>query len=244
MSSLSPVVVVTGASGGLGQAFALSCGIAGWRVAIHYHRQRVAAESVERRVLATGAECLMRQADLRDAEAAKQLVRDVISRWGRIDVLINTTGILDDRLLAVMPDASWEHVIAVNLTAAFHALRAVAPVMIEQGGGIILNVTSLAALQGRKGQTNYAAAKSGLIGLTRTAALELAPYGIRVNAACPPVVDTAMTRRRAFALRLQQLLPSDTDVGHAAQAVLGVLALPGVSGQIFILDHRIPDGSL
>ena len=244
MNDSSPVVVVTGASGGLGQAIALSCGTLGWRVLIHYHENRVEAESVERRILAAGADCFVRQADLRDPDASQQLVRDVIRRWGRIDVVISTAGVIHDRLLVVMPDADWEHVIAVNLTAAFHLLKAVTPIMIEQGGGVILNVASLAGLQGRKGQANYAAAKSGVIALTRSAALELAPYGIRVNAACPPVVDTAMTRRRASTLRLQQLLPSDMDVDRAAQAVLGALVLPGISGHTFILDHRIPEGTL
>ena len=240
----SPVVVVTGASRGLGRAVALRCGAAQWRVAAHYHMRRDAADSVVAAITEAGGEAIACRADVADAPSVKDVVARVMDRWGRIDAWIHNAGVIDDRLVVATPDAAWDRVIAVNLSSAWHAIRAVAPIMIAQESGVILNVASLAALQGRRGQGAYAAAKAGLIALTQTAAHELAPHGIRVNAVCPPVLDTDSAAAQAPALRAQQLLPGPIEPHQVANAVFAVLSLPWISGHTFILDNRIAEGAL
>ncbi len=244
MTAATPVVVVTGASRGLGRAVALRCGAARWRVAVHYRVRRDAADSVVAAIAEAGGEAVACQADIARPPSLTEVVERVMGQWGRIDVWINNAGVIDDRLALAMPDAAWDRVIATNLSSAWYALHAVSPVMIEQGEGVIVNVASLAALQGRQGQSAYAASKAGLIALTRTAARELAPYGIRVNAVCPPVLETESAAARAPALRAQQLIPEPIDPRRAADAVFAILGLPWISGHTFILDNRIPAGSL
>ena len=239
-----PVVVVTGASRGLGRAVALRFGAARWRVAAHYRMRRDAADSVVAAIAERGGEAIACQADVADAPSIKDVVEQVMTRWGRIDAWIHNAGVIDDRLVVATPDAAWDRVIAVNLSSAWHAIRAVAPIMIAQESGVILNVASLAALQGRRGQGAYAAAKAGLIALTQTAAHELAPHGIRVNAVCPPVLGTDSATARAPALRAQQLLPEPIEPPQVADAVFAVLSLPWISGHTFILDNRIAEGAL
>ena len=238
------VVVVTGASRGLGRAVALRCGAAHWRVAVHFHTRRDAADSVAAAITEAGGEAIVCQADVADAPSVKDIVARVMSRWGRIDAWIHNAGVIDDRLVVATSDAAWDRVIAVNLSSAWHAIRAVAPVMIDQESGVILNVASLAALQGRRGQGAYAASKAGLIALTQAAARELAPHGIRVNAVCPPVLETDSAAAHAPALRAQQLLPGIVDPAQTADAVFAVLALPWITGHTFILDSRIAEGAL
>ncbi|MBI3607336.1 MAG: SDR family NAD(P)-dependent oxidoreductase [Nitrospirae bacterium] len=244
MTTATPVVVVTGASRGLGRAVALRCGGARWRVAVHYRVRRDAADSVVAAIAEAGGEAIACQADVARASSLADVVERVMSRWGRIDAWINNAGVIDDQLAVATPDAAWDRVIATNLSSAWYALRAVAPVMIEQREGVILNVASLAALQGRQGQSAYAASKAGLIALTRTAARELAPHGIRVNAVCPPVLETESAASRAPALRAQQLLPAPIEPHQAADTVFAVLGLPWISGHTFMLDSRIPAGNL
>lgn len=244
MTAEIPVVVVTGASRGLGRAVALRCGAARWRVAVHYHTRRNAADSAVAAIAKAGGEAIACQADVADAPSVKDVVERVMRRWGRIDAWIHNAGVIDDRLVVATPDAAWDRVIAVNLSSVWHAIRAVAPVMIAQQRGIILNVASLAALQGRRGQGAYAASKAGLIALTQAAARELAPYGIRVNAVCPPVLDTDSAAAHAPTLRAQQLLPETIGAHRVADAVFAVLSLPWISGHTFILDNRIAEGAL
>jgi len=244
VTAVTPVVVVTGASRGLGRAVALRCGGAQWRVAVHYHERRDAADSVVATITNAGGEAIACQADVTSVQSIKDVVDRVMGHWGRIDAWINNAGMIDDRLAVAMPDAAWDRVIATNLSSAWYALRAVAPVMIEQREGVIVNVASLAALQGRHGQSAYAASKAGLIGLTRTAARELAPHGIRVNAVCPPVLETESAASRVAALRAQQLLPEPIEPHQVADTVFAVLGLPWISGHTFMLDNRIPAGNL
>jgi 3-oxoacyl-[acyl-carrier protein] reductase len=239
-----PVVVITGASRGLGRALALCCGSAGWRVVVHCREQRAEAESVAASIVASAGDALVLQHDVTDPAACRDMVERTTERWGRIDAWVNNAGVVDDRLLLATSEASWDRMVSVHLTAARRAIQAVAPVMRGQGGGAILNVVSLAALQGRRGQAHYAAAKAGLIALTRTAARELGAYGIRVNAVCPPVLDTDAVATRATALRVQQLIPEAVPLANAAEAIRAFITLPWISGQTIVLDSRIPEGTL
>jgi NAD(P)-dependent dehydrogenase (short-subunit alcohol dehydrogenase family) len=157
---------------------------------------------------------------------------------------VNNAGLVDDRLVVSMPEDRWDRVIATDLTAAWRAIQAVAPVMRRQGGGTILNVASTAALQGRRGQSAYSAAKAGLIALTRSAARELGPDDIRVNAVCPPVLDTESVASHAASLRAEQLLLGAVSLESAAETMFSILTLPWMTGQIIVMDNRIPAGTL
>lgn len=238
----SPVVVITGASRGLGRAIALRCAAAHWRVAITYRNRRDDAEAVLHEIVARGGEAMLWEGDVSDAGSAADTAARTVERWGRIDAWVNNAAIVDDRVVAGMPDDAWDRVISVDLSSPARAIRAVAPAMIRQGGGAILNVASIVGVEGRRGQSNYGAAKAGLLGLTRAAAHELGPHGIRVNAVCPPVMPTDTAGRHVAALRVRRLLPAEIDPAEVATAIVAVLALPWITGHTFMLDSRIPEG--
>lgn len=183
-------------------------------------------------------------ADVTKLGVFPEVVEQTVARWGRIDAWVNSAGAVDDRLVVSMPEQTWDRLIAVNLTAAQRAIQAVAPVMRRRGGGTILNVASVAALQGRRGQAAYSAAKAGLIAFTRTTALELGPDNIRVNAVCPPVLDTESVGLHAKALRAEQLMEDAVSLDGAAETIFSILTLPWITGQTLVIDSRIPLGTL
>jgi 3-oxoacyl-[acyl-carrier protein] reductase len=240
----SPVIVVTGSSRGLGRAIALRSGHAGWRVAVHCRTRRADAEAVALAIVEAGGDALVVASDVTTPNALPDLVEVTMAKWGRIDAWVNNAGVVDDRLVVSMPEDAWDRVIATDLSAAWRATRAVVPVMRQQGGGSILNVASIAALQGRRGQSAYSAAKAGLIALTRAAAAELGPDSIRVNAVCPPVLDTESAGAHAEALRADQLIAGAVSLDSAGAAVFTLLTLPWITGQTIVMDSRIPAGAL
>lgn len=236
--------MVTGSSRGLGRAVALRCGKTGWRVVVHCRGQRAAADTVSRTIIDSGGDAFVVQAEVTTPDVFSDVVGRAVDRWGRIDAWVNNAGVVDDHLVVSMPQDAWDRVIVVNLTAAWRATQAVAPVMRNQGGGTILNVASIAALQGRRGQSAYSAAKAGLIALTRATARELGPDNIRVNAVCPPVLDTESVGAHADALRSEQLMAGTVSLDSAAETMFSILTLPWMTGQTFVMDSRIPTGAL
>jgi 3-oxoacyl-[acyl-carrier protein] reductase len=187
------VVLVTGSSRGIGAEIAVKTGAEGAIVAVHYGRSRDGADRTLARVREAGGDGDCFSADLADGAQAERLVVDVVARFGRIDGLVNNAG-MDQRgpTLDLSPD-EWDRVIATNLSACFRTIRAALPVMLEQGGGSIVNIASRLGQMGIPETAAYSAAKAGLIGLTRSLAREFGTRGVRINAVAPGVTLTEMT---------------------------------------------------
>jgi 3-oxoacyl-(acyl-carrier-protein) reductase len=186
------VVVVTGASRGLGKAIAEELAGGGAKVVVNYSRSKEPAEEVVNQISESGGEAIAVQADVSDAEQAQKLIDQALERFNRVDVLINNAGINIDRTLRKLSVEDWDKVIQVDLNSAFYTVHAVLEHMTDQGGGKIINMSSFVGEAGNIGQANYSAAKAGLLGFTKTAAQELARFGITVNAIAPGFIETDM----------------------------------------------------
>lgn len=195
------VAVVTGGSRGIGRATALELAAAGARVLVNYQRSAAAAEEVVAEIRSAGGEAALFGADVSDEAAAQALVDAALERWGRLDILVNNAGVTDDAPLARLRPEQWQRVIMIDLTSVFLCCRAALPAMRRQGYGRIVNVGSLAGLAGNVGQTNYAAAKAGLVGFTRALAREAATAGITANVVAPGYVETDLVGTIPPALR-------------------------------------------
>jgi 3-oxoacyl-[acyl-carrier protein] reductase len=187
------VVLITGGARGIGRTTAQLFAQEGAKVAICDVDEAAGLETVKA-IEQQGGEALFVKADVAQMPEVERMVEQIKGRWGRIDVLLNNAGILRDATLLKLTEADFNAVIDVNLKGVFHCTKAVAPLMVEQGAGSIVNVSSVVALYGNFGQTNYVAAKAGIIGMTKVWARELGRKGVRVNAVCPGFVETEMIR--------------------------------------------------
>ena len=198
MSTAAPlayqVALVTGASRGIGRAMALELAAAGAEVVVNYAASASAAEAVVEAITAAGGRAYALAADVAVEEQVDGLVKTVLERSGRLDVLVNNAGITRDGLLLRMKTSDWQSVIDLNLTGVFLCTRAVSRSMLKARRGRIINITSVVGLVGNPGQANYSAAKAGVIGFTRSTAAEFASRGITVNAVAPGFIATYMTR--------------------------------------------------
>lgn len=186
------IALITGGSRGIGRATALFFAQAGADVAINYVRHEAAAEDVKQRIEALGRRCLAIKADISEEEQAKSLVDKVVAAFERVDCLVNNAGIWTYGEMGRMSRETWEETMRLNLDAVFYLINAVVPVMQKQGRGAIINISSTAAVRGEAFHSHYAASKGALHSLTKSLAVELAPYGIRVNCVAPGWVDTDM----------------------------------------------------
>jgi 3-oxoacyl-[acyl-carrier protein] reductase len=188
------VALVTGGSRGLGRAIALALAGNGADVAVNYRGNAAAADEVVAAIGALGRRAVAIQGDTSGGrEACEAIVKAAIDAFGRVDILVNNAGITRDNLLLRMSETEWDEVMATNLSGPFWMCRAIARPMMKQRSGRIINMASVAGRMGNAGQANYASAKAGLIGLTKTVARELASRGVTANAIAPGLIETELT---------------------------------------------------
>lgn len=185
--------LVTGASKGIGYAIAHKYAEQGANVAFTYLSSVEKGEALEKELQAKGVKAKGFRSDASDFAAAEQLINDVVAEFGSLDILVNNAGITKDNLLLRINEADWDAVININLKSCFNTVKAATKTMMKQRGGSIINMTSVVGLKGNAGQTNYSASKAGIIGFTKSVALELGSRGVRSNAVAPGFIETEMT---------------------------------------------------
>ena len=186
------VAVVTGAGRGMGRAIAEELGAAGAKVAVNYSRSKEPAQEVVEKLSSNGVEAVALGADVSKPDQARQLIEETLDRFGRIDVLVNNAGITIDKTMRKLTTEEWDAVVQVDLNSCYYTVKPALEHFIEQQSGKIINISSFVGEAGNFGQTNYAAAKAGIIGFTKAAAQELARYQVTVNAVCPGFIETEM----------------------------------------------------
>ncbi|HHP5398329.1 TPA: 3-oxoacyl-[acyl-carrier-protein] reductase [Staphylococcus aureus] len=197
--------LVTGASRGIGRSIALQLAEEGFNVAVNYAGSKEKAEAVVEEIKAKGVDSFAIQANVADADEVKAMIKEVVSQFGSLDVLVNNAGITRDNLLMRMKEQEWDDVIDTNLKGVFNCIQKATPQMLRQCSGAIINLSSVVGAVGNPGQANYVATKAGVIGLTKSAARELASRGITVNAVAPGFIVSDMTDALSDELKEQML---------------------------------------
>ncbi len=188
------VAIVTGASRGIGAAIAKKLAEKGNMVVVNYSGNKQAADLVVDEIKENGGQAISYQCNIANEEEVKEMVDSIVKEYGHVDILVNNAGITKDNLLMKMKKEEFDHVLDVNLKGAFYTMKAVSRPMLKAKKGCVVNITSYTGMHGNPGQMNYAAAKAGLIGMTKTMAKELSSRAIRVNAVAPGFIDTDMTK--------------------------------------------------
>ena len=243
MEQMAKRALVTGGSRGIGRAVCLALAARGMRVAVNYAGNAAAAEEVVQACLQQGApDAFAVQADVSDAEQVRALVAAVSERWGGVDVLVNNAGITRDGLMMRMSEQDFDAVLATNLKGAFACMQAVMRPMMKQRWGRMVNLSSVVGLRGNLGQANYAASKAGLIGMSKSAAKELASRGITVNCVAPGFIETDMTAVLPESVRtalLGQIPLARLGTAEEVAAAVAFLASPEaayITGQVLCVD--------
>jgi 3-oxoacyl-[acyl-carrier protein] reductase len=187
--------LVTGASKGIGREIAIKYAEEGANVAFTYLSSVEKGEALEEELASRGVKAKGFRSDASDFQAAETLINDVVAEFGSLDILVNNAGITQDNLLMRMSEEMWDRVINVNLKSCFNTVKAATRTFMKQRAGSIVNLTSVVGIKGNAGQANYAASKAGIIGFTKSVALELGSRGIRSNAIAPGFIETEMTEQ-------------------------------------------------
>ena len=235
------VALVTGASRGIGRAIAQALAAAGAQVVVNYARSSTAAEELVGQITADGGSAMALQADVSKADQVDTLIGTLLEKFGRLDILVNNAGITRDTLLLRMKPEDWQAVIDLNLTGVFLCTRAVAKTMLKQRSGRIINIASVAGQMGNPGQANYSAAKAGVIGFTKTAAKEMAPRGVTVNAVAPGFIETDMTSELPNTEEILKFIPlgrfgKPEDIAGMVCFLAADPAAAYITGQVFNVD--------
>ena len=208
--------IVTGGTRGIGRAIALDLAASGADVALNYRKSASLAAELADTIRAMGRRALTVQADVSSFDDAQAMIQAVLDEFGRLDILVNNAGMNWDGVVWKMTEEQWDRVIEVDLKGTFNYTRGATPAFREQGFGKIVNITSINGLRGKFGQTNYSAAKAGVIGFTKACARDLGRYSINVNAVAPGLIETEMVKEAPEKVREMAL----------SEIVLGRLGLP------------------
>ena len=242
MNLTNKIALVTGASRGIGRAIALDLAARGATVVVNYNASAAAADEVVAAITAAGGKASAMQADVSKYEASQALVKYVVDTYGRLDILVNNAGTARDTLLMSMKEDDWDHIMATDLKSVFNCCKAASRGMIRQRAGRIVNITSVVGLAGGAGQTNYAAAKAGVIGFTKSMAKEVGSRGITVNCVAPGFIPTALTSvltdaQKEMAIKATPLgrFGAPEEVAHAVSFLASDLAAY-ITGAVLSVD--------
>ena len=236
------IAVVTGASRGIGKAIAIKLAGLGATVVINYNGSAQKAEEVKQKIIAEGGRAETMQCNVADYDACEAFFKAVIEQFGRIDILVNNAGITKDGLIMRMSEEEFSSVVDVNLKGTFHCIRFASRQMMKQRSGRIINMSSVVGISGNAGQINYAASKAGVIGMTKSAAKELASREITVNAIAPGYIETDMTNVLSDKVKEETLkqIPlgrmGQTEDIAAAAAFLASDEAGYITGQVLAVD--------
>ena len=234
--------LVTGGSRGIGRAIALKLAESGAKVAVNFAGNLAKAQEVQAEIEALGGEVMLVQGDVSNFETVSEIVKKIVDAWGRLDILVNNAGIARDNLLIKMSEADFDAVIATNLKGVFNCTKAVTRIMMKQRGGRIVNMSSVVAITGNISQANYAAAKAGIIGFTKSAARELASRGVTVNAVAPGFISTDMTAAVSEKIKSEMLEQIPMGRAGSPQDVANLVAFlvseqaAYITGQVINVD--------
>lgn len=210
------VVLVTGASRGIGRAIAKDFAESGAKVCINYSSSKEKAVELKEEIISKGFTAEIFQSNIADESSVKAMFDEIEKTFGVVDILVNNAGITKDNIILRMKSEEWDDVINTNLKGAFNCIKIASKGMMKKRYGKIINITSVVAFTGNVGQANYISSKSGIVGLTKSAAIELAGRGIRVNAIAPGFIETEMTKD----------LPEDVKNGMLSRILLGYFGKP------------------
>ena len=243
MSNLDgKVALVTGGSGGIGRAICLELAARGASVIVNYNRNAVSAEDLVATIAAGGGEATALQADVSNADQVTKLFKEAKTLYGTLDILVNNAGMTRDNVIMLMKPDDFDKVLATNLRSCWLCCKEAARIMMRKRSGSIINITSVVGIAGNGGQTNYAASKAGIIGVTKSLAKELAVRGVRVNALAPGFVETDMTADLSDDIRqraIEAIPLGRIGAPHDIAGAVAFLASPEaayITGQTLVVD--------
>ncbi|ABP67197.1 3-oxoacyl-(acyl-carrier-protein) reductase [Caldicellulosiruptor saccharolyticus DSM 8903] len=236
------VALITGASRGIGRAIALKFGQNGANVVINYSSSEFQAQTLKEEIEKLGVKALTIKCDVSNSEEVNAMFSQIEKEFGRLDILVNNAGITKDGLILRMNEEDFDKVIAINLKGAFLCAKAASKIMVKQREGNIINISSVVGIIGNVGQTNYAASKAGIIGLTKSLAKELSSRNIRVNAIAPGFIKTDMTE--VLSDKVKEMMLSSIPLGRFGEAeevanvalFLASSLSSYITGQVIVVD--------